>query len=265
MTKCGMAAPNFLGGSISPDVEWQLSEVAVAKALSSDVSWKVLTLLMINELGEQEISKRLGIPTRLVKLHMAKLVQVGIVTEQEKTIHSGKVIRTYRISGTAKSIGFPPRNYLYFSEALINSLRKSLGEDSARMLLRDMGIRIGEDVAQALVSRTKLTTWNPNTYAQHFVKWFLAETGFQPKVVRVGRGQVVYQERNCLFEDLAVKYPGLMCDVLDAAVHEGIDKLGGMKTIRLKCKGHGDAVCEYRVQWQTSIRGCKTKLKADCG
>jgi predicted ArsR family transcriptional regulator len=239
-----------------------MSEVAVAKALSSDVSWKILDLLTGKELGEREISRSLGIPSRLVRLYIAKLVQVGIATERERTLGSGRVIRTYRISGTPKSIGFPPRNYLYFSEALIRSLRSSLGEDAARVLLHDMGTRIGEDVAHTLASRTKLTTRDPSTYAQH-LSGFLAEMGFQPKVVRVGRDQVVYQEHNCLFEDLAAKYPALVCDVLDEAVHDGIDRLGRTQTTRLKCKGHGDAVCEYRVQWQASASEAKTKQKAN--
>jgi len=178
--------------------------VAVAKALSSDISWKILDLLTAKELGEREISRSLGIPPRLVRPHIVKLVQVGIVAEQEKTLRSGRVLRTYRVSGTARPIGFPPRNYLYLSEALINSLRSSLGQDGARVLLRDMGIRIGEEAAHALDSRTKLATTDPSTYAQHFVNGFLAEMGFQPKVVRVGRDHVIYQERNCLFEDAGV-------------------------------------------------------------
>jgi predicted ArsR family transcriptional regulator len=240
-----------------------LWEVAVAEALSSDVSWKILDLLMVKELGEREISRSLRIPTRLVRLYIAKLVQVGIATEQERTLRSGRVLRSYRVSGTAKSIGFPPRNYLYLSEALINGLRSSLGPDGARVLLRDVGIRIGEDVGHTLDSRTKLATKDPSTYAQHFVNGFLTEIGFQPKVVRVGRDHVVYQERNCLFEDLAVKCPGLVCDALDEAVHEGIDRLGGTKTTRLKCRGHGDPVCEYRVQWLASARKPKPKQKAN--
>jgi predicted ArsR family transcriptional regulator len=238
-----------------------LPEVAVAKALSSDVSWKILDLLTAKELGEREISRSLGIPLRVVRPHITKLVQVGIANEQEKTLHSGRVLRTYRVSGTAKYVGFPPRNYLYLSEALINCLRSSLGQDGARVLLRDIGIRIGEEVAHALDSRTKFATTDPDAYAQHFVNGFLAETGFQPKVVRLKRDHVVYQERNCLFEDLAVKYPRLVCDALDEGVHEGIDRLAGTKTMRLKCKGHGDAVCQYRVQWKAGARETKTKRK----
>lgn len=239
-----------------------LSEVAVAQALSSPISWKILNLLMANELEEREISKSLDIPARLVKLHISKLVQAGIVTERERLSRSARVMQTYRISGTGKSIGFPPRNYLYLTEALINSLRRSLGENGAKVLLRDVGIHMGEEVAETLTSRTKNTTWDPDTYAQHFINGFLTEMGFQPKVVSIGKDHVVYQERNCLFQELAVKYPGLICDILDETVHESINRslTGGGKTIHMKCKGHGDPVCEHRVQWQRSARRPKNKL-----
>jgi predicted ArsR family transcriptional regulator len=86
------------------------------------------------------------------------------------------------------------------------------------------------------------------------VSSFLGEMGFKPEVVKVGRESVLYQEQNCLFEDLATKYPGLVCDVLDEAVHEGVDKMSNTQTSRLKCKGHGDPVCEYLVKWRTTTQ-----------
>lgn len=155
---------------------------------------------------------------------------------------------------------FPYRNYMYLSESLINTLRVSLGEESSRMLLHDMGILMGEDVGKGLISRTDSTKWDPDTYAEHFVKGLLEELHFYPKMVGAGRNQIVYEERNCLFEDLALKYPGLMCDILDVAVHEGIDKaLGDMKTTRLACKGHGDPACRYRVAWPKNARSSRAK------
>ena len=228
-----------------------MSQVAVAKALSSEISWKILDLLMARELGEQEISNSLHIRIQVVKSHLNKLVQAGIVTAHEKTLRSGKVSRDFRLTGVGRSVGFPPRDYLLLSEALINSLRTSLGEDGARKLLGDMGNHIGENFAEMLIVRTKLAKWDPTTYAEIYVKGSLAEMGFYPKLVEAGRNHVVYEESNCLFQDLAVKYPGLVCDVLDEAVHEGIDrKLGASKTTRLKCRGHGDPVCRYRTDFR---------------
>jgi predicted ArsR family transcriptional regulator len=230
----------------------KMSGLAVAKALSQELGWKILDLLTYHELSLTEIRKSLGASGASVKVQLERLVDAGMVSFQEKTVGSRKGIRTYALTRVARSVGFPPRDYLYLSESMINSLRDSLGEDGARMLLKDIGVRIGEGAARALVSRTGLTKWDPHTYSKHFVAGILDEMGFQTEVVKLEKRCLVYHERNCLFEDLAVKYPGLVCDVLDRAVHEGIDRMAGTMTTRLKCRGHGDPVCEYSIKWDTS-------------
>lgn len=229
-----------------------MSGLAVAKALSQELGWKILDLLTYRELSLTEIRKSLGAPGASVKVQLERLVDAGMVSVQDRTVGSRKRMRIYALTRVARSVGFPPRDYLYLSESMINSLRDSLGEDGARMLLKDIGVRIGEGAAQALVSRTGLTKWDPPTYSKHFVTGILGEMGFQTEVVKLEKRCLVYHERNCLFEDLAVKYPGLVCDVLDRAVHEGIDRMAGTTTTRLKCRGHGDPVCEYSIKWDTS-------------
>jgi predicted ArsR family transcriptional regulator len=227
-----------------------MSELAVAKALSNELSWKILNLLIGKELSAGEIRKSLRVPVSSIRDPLRKLVDAGMVSERHRKLGSGNGVHAYRLTGVAKSVGFPPRNYLYLSEAMINSLRDSLGEDGAKTLLADIGLRIGEGAARSLVSRTGLTKWDPSTYSKHFVAGFLAEMGCHPEVVKLGTKRLVYHEHNCLFEDLATKYPGLVCDVLDEAVHEGLDKVAGTRTTRLRCRGHGDPVCEYSVQWR---------------
>jgi predicted ArsR family transcriptional regulator len=227
-----------------------LSRAVIAKALSSEASWKILELLVTRELEASEISKSLGIKYATVKRYLRKLIDSKAVNVREATSSSGRVRSVYRLAGTGVSIGFPPRNYMYLSEAMINGLRSSLGEDGARTLLYDIGLRIGEDLAHALNSRTKLTSWGPKAYVDYFVKGILQEMGTYPKVIRVGRRQAIYEQLNCPFQDLASKYPGFVCDILDEAVRKGMDrKLGGMETKVLKCKGHGDPACRFAVVW----------------
>jgi predicted ArsR family transcriptional regulator len=225
-----------------------MSELAVAKALSHELSWKILDLLSSRKLSLAELRKSLRVPTTALKVHLDRLVQAGIVTVEQSST-SRKRAPAYQLTRIAKSVGYPPRNYMYLSESMINSLRDSLGENGARTLLKDIGTRIGEGAARELVSRTGLTKWDPSTYSKHFVAGLLGDMGFQPEVVKLDRESIVYNERNCLFEDLAAKYPGLVCDVLDQAVHEGVDKMAGTQTTRLRCRGHGDSVCEYSVKW----------------
>jgi predicted ArsR family transcriptional regulator len=82
----------------------------------------------------------------------------------------------------------------------------------------------------------------------------LAGMKIYPRVVSVGRGKVVYEERNCLFQELASELPGLVCDVLDEGMHEGLDRKLGVKTTRESCKGHGDPVCRFCVTWKNARR-----------
>jgi predicted ArsR family transcriptional regulator len=231
-----------------------MSQIAVARALSDELTWKILDSLIGKKMSAKQIQKSLHAPASSVSRSLEKLIEAGMITAGDSAPSSRKNARTYALTGVAKNVGFPPRNYLYLSESIINSLRESLGEDGARTLLRDIGIRLGENVGRTLASRTKSTKWAPSTYANLLVSSFLGEMGFKPEVVKVGRESVLYQEQNCLFEDLAIKYPGLVCDVLDEAVHEGVDKMSNTQTSRLKCKGHGDPVCEYLVKWRTTTQ-----------
>ncbi len=231
-----------------------MSELTVARALSDELCWKILDSLMEKELRASQMQKSLQVSASKLNRSIEKLVDAGMISAGNRMSSSRKDAGTYRLTGVAKSVGFPPRDYMYLTESIINSLRESLGEDGARTLLRDMGVRLGESVGRSIVSRNKSTKWVPSTYANLLVNGLLGEMRFKPQVVKVGRESVVYQERNCLFEDLAIKYPGLVCDVLDEAVHEGIDKVTDTQTSRLKCKGHGDAVCEYSVKWRMTTR-----------
>lgn len=222
----------------------------MAKALSSEISWKILEILMRKELEEKEIISHVGFPPALVKLHLRKLIESGILVAKEKTLPNGKETTLYGLASTHKSIEVPPRNYLFLCDALINYLTVSLGDDAAKTVLRDMGIRIVEDIGHSLRSKTSFTEWAPRNYADVVIKGLLVDMQTYPKVIKVEEDRVIYQQKNCPFEELSVKYPTLMCDVLDEAVHEGLDKkLGGMKTVRLKCRAHGDPVCKFHVNW----------------
>jgi hypothetical protein len=127
------------------------------------------------------------------------------------------------------------------------------------MILRDIGLRIGGDIVRAMSSRFNVRDWTPRTYSEYFVNAVLAEMQTQPKILNVGKTKVVYEQLNCPFQELAASNPVLICDVLDEAVHKGVDSnLGASRTTRLKCKGHGDSTCRYLVQWRIGGRNART-------
>lgn len=230
-----------------------MSDTVIAEALSSDLSWRILDLLMDGESGELDVSEALGVRAASVRTLLGRLVEAGLVIGRRKTLPSGARSTVYSLAGS-RSVGFPPRNYEYLSRALIKSLVESLGEESARIVLHDMAERMGEELGDSFLSQGDGKQLSPSRYADQFVMHLLAGMKIYPRVVSVGRGKVVYEERNCLFQELASELPGLVCDVLDEGMHEGLDRKLGVKTTRESCKGHGDPVCRFCVTWKNARR-----------
>ncbi|MDG6905636.1 MAG: hypothetical protein JRN20_07625 [Nitrososphaerota archaeon] len=224
-----------------------MSAIPVAKALSSALSWKILDLLIDKNLGEHEIAKSLGTSLKIAKEKLAVLEMSGLVVCKEPSPGSTP---TYMLTRNARSVGFPPRGYQTLTESIIAKLVDSMGQEGARMILRDIGIRIGEELGRSLLSMSSSTKWTPDEYASRFVNKFLSDSGLYPHVRSVGKHDLIYEQSNCLFQELADKMPGLICDTLDEAVHEGIDSILGVRTERVQCKGHGDEKCVFCVKWK---------------
>jgi len=230
-----------------------LSEVAIAEALSSELGWRALDLLMNGEASMTQITEALGATEKSAKELLDRLVLAGLVTAHRRTLPSGRRYMAY-VLAEGRSVGYPPRDYQYLSRALIKSLVDSLGAESAKMVLKDMAVRMGEEVGESLLSQEGGKPLDPSGYAERVVMSFLAGMKVYPRVVSVGRKSVVYEERNCLFQELASELPYLVCDILDEGMHQGLDKKLGLKTTRESCKGHGDPVCRYCVTWPNSRR-----------
>jgi predicted ArsR family transcriptional regulator len=249
MTEGGGRLLRLLGGiPFKPKWGSLLSETLIAEALSSDLAWRALNLLMKGEASRAEVREALGVTERSAKELLDKLVLAGLVTVRRRALPSGRRHSTY-VLAERKDVGYPPRNYEYLSRALIKSLVGSLGEESAKMVLRDMSVRMGEEVGEMVLSQEGGKRPDPSGYAERVVMGFLAGMKVYPRVVRAGRRSVVYEERNCLFQELANELPHLVCDVLDEGVHEGLDRKLGVKTVRESCRGHGDSVCRFCVTW----------------
>jgi len=224
-----------------------LPDTVLARALSSEESWNILNLLVAKPLSGPQITKALGISTRSAKVHLTELVNAHLVDVVQEELPSGKGEFLYKVASAAHTLVFPPRNYEYLSEALISGLISSLGEKSARLVLRDIGVRLGEQMGQSLLTNTDSAKLTMKEYGELVVKRLLASERTYPRILSQKDSELVYEQLNCPFQELADKMPGLVCDVLDDSVHDGLDRALSVKTIRLACKAHGDATCRFSV------------------
>jgi predicted ArsR family transcriptional regulator len=224
-----------------------LPDTLLAKALSSEESWKILNLLVAKPLSGPQISRALGISARSAKAHLTELMNAHLLEAAQRELSSGKEDVVYKIASAARTLVFPPRNYEYLSEAIISGLVSSLGEKSARLVLRDIGLKLGEQMGHSLLANTDSTALTMKEYGELVVKHLLASERTYPRIVSQKDSELVYEQLNCPFQELADKMPGLVCDVLDESIHDGLDKALNVKSIRLGCKAHGDTTCRFRV------------------
>ncbi len=163
---------------------------------------------------------------------------------------TGPLGNSLQVAGTGSS---QMRNYILLSESLITGLVGSLGIQSGKMILRDVGVRTGESAAENLLMKGNFVR-DPESFAKIYVEGLLKDMGANPRLLKVGPSSVEFEQSRCPFVELADKFPALICDVLDEAVHEGIDRKSGLKTTRLACMGHGEPTCRFRTTWPAPPR-----------
>jgi len=234
-----------------------LSERKAFEALSSASRLEILKLLHKKPLSVEEIAELVNLKPITVRHHLHSLEDAGFIESYEErrgTVGRPKVY--YQIAKEPTIVGYPKRRYLTLSNFMIKTLQSYIGSKRASKLLRRVGKNMGESVIREIEFKHDVKEWSSKAFIDFFIKGYLEEVGAEPETVKTDKNRVVFRVHNCLFLELAVKMPEMMCDVLHDAFHEGISSaMGGKaKIIRLTCVGHGDAYCEHKCEWHASSR-----------
>ncbi len=231
-----------------------LKERKAYEALSSVSRLDILKLLHKKPLSVDEIAESVNLKPITIRHHLQSLEDSGFIESyQEKSGTVGRPKVYYRIAERPTIVGYPKRRYLTLSDVMIRTLQLLIGSKRAGRLLKRVGNNMGESVVKEIESRHAVKEWSPEAFANLFIKGYLEENGAEPEIVEIEKNLAVYRVHNCLFLELAVKMPEMMCDILHEAFHEGVSNaIGGkVKITRLTCKGHGDSYCEHRCEWNT--------------
>ena len=223
----------------------------VSKVLASSSRWKILELLAKGPKDIKGIVKETGIQPTAVRYHIQSLHRLGLVETFEEKGNIGRPRIYYKLAKKQISVGFPARNYILLATLLLEGVKQNIGADGAKKIIQMAGIKKGKEIVEELASKYSITHWTPQTFKSFYIDDYLTQIGVQPEVLKMSSDKVVFREHSCQFLELATKYPELICDVLDTAVHQGISEaLGGVKIVKTKCMGHGDDYCEYSVLWK---------------
>jgi len=230
-----------------------LIEAEAYRALSSKSRLEIIKLLYRKPMSVEEIAEKLGLQPITIRHHLQSLVEAGFIESSEERAGSvGRPKIYYKMVREPPLVSYPKRRYLILNNFIINTLRYVLGEDQAKKILRKAGQEMGENAAKRLESEHEIKEWSVKAYQEFFVKDYLEKMGSEPEIVEVNDKKIVYRLHNCLFFEMAVKMPEIMCDVLHESYHEGLTKpMGKNVTVdRLTCMSKGDPYCEHSCEWQ---------------
>jgi len=229
-----------------------LSEIQAYQALASKSRLEILKLLYKKPLSIEEISNMIDLQPITVRHHLQSLEEAGFIESYEERAGAiGRPKVYYRITKEPQIVGFPKRHYLTLSNFLITSMRALLGLDHTKKLLRKVGVEMGESTVKKLEMENEIKGWSLKDYEEFFINGYLKEAGAEPEIVEANEKKIVYRLHNCLFFELAVKMPEIMCEVLHESFHEGVSNAMGKKfrMSRMTCMGKGDPYCEHACEW----------------
>jgi len=229
-----------------------LIEAEAYRALSSKSRLDIIKLLYRKPMSVEEIAEKLGLQPITIRHHLQSLVEAGFIEASEERAGSvGRPKIYYKMVREPPLVSYPKRRYLMLNNFIINTMRYVLGEDQAKKILRKAGHEMGENTTKRLELEHEIKDWNVKTYQEFFVRGYLEKMGAEPEIAEVNDKKIVYRLHNCLFFEMAVKMPEIMCDVLHESFHEGLTKAMGknVAVTRLTCMSKGDPYCEHSCEW----------------
>ena len=190
---------------------------------------ELLKLLLRNKAGMtvDELSQQLEITRNAVRQHLASLESDGLITPGISRPSGGRPEQLYVLSDDGREIF--PRQYSWFAELVVDSIRDESGEDVLKERLDGMGKRIAD----------QLRSHTPPAANQHEqvakLAGIMQAMGYATGDAIVSEGDSIIEADNCVFHHLAMKNPdicrfdlAMMSGFTDSVIdHQECMALGG--------------------------------------
>ncbi len=228
----------------------------------------ILSQLSAQEKTVAELTEALGLHRLTVRYHLGFLLQNGLVEEvpPEKRGRVGRPAARYRASRQARLPGFPARHYEILAQVTMQTLVDEVGPEGAVERLQGQGRAFGKRMIEQVRAEGKVRRWTPETFRRAVLEGLFRDFGVESQVLGESKDGLHYRSFTCPFLEMAQQLPALVCDALDLGMHRGIDDaLGVVTTERRACMGHGDAYCEYQLQWRASRTARRSGERAKAG
>ena len=252
-----------IGAPPTPALKGRDTADRVFGALGSELRRQILGAVASQPKTVSAIARELGLRPASVRYHVSLLARHHLV-EEVRVLATGSAGRppvAYQAASHVAVPGFPVRHFDLLAGAALQTLVDAVGPEEATRRLREKGREVALVMAAAWDEQANPAEWTPEAFERVVLGRYFREFGIATQVISRGPDALGYRFFTCPFLELAERMPDLVCDSLDRGFHEGIDALlGGVRTERLECMGHGSPYCEYRMTWAAGTLGRVRKV-----
>jgi predicted ArsR family transcriptional regulator len=200
-------------------------------------------------LSAGEAAEMVGVHRTVARAHLQRLAELGLLRVMvRRGRKGGRPAKVYVASSEPLSAALPPRRYERLAGLLVGVLRQSArSEEAAIAAAAAVGWQCGRDEV-ARLSAAGAAGWEesgggPRLTPAAAQRW-LGDNGFRAKVTDGATVDVCV--RNCVFRELAVAEPLLIC-ALDRGVLRGLLAAPEDSVRELSSIAAGDECCRLQL------------------
>ena len=140
---------------------------------------------------------------------------------------------------------------MILSALLLDFLNQSMDKSRVAEVLSELGAKMCTETLEEVALSHNILKWTIENFEEFFVKETLELFGCAPEIVERSEKRIVVRLHNCIFSELSMKMPDLMCDIVHMQFFKSVGELmgSGVKVLHTSCIWHGDIYCEHVFEW----------------
>ncbi len=198
----------------------------------------------------QEVAHRFSLHPNVARMHLTKLVDLGLLAMEAEKGGRGRPGMLYSPSGQAVNLSYPTRDFQLLSELLSETIG-ALG-DAAKPVLEKVGRDFGRRLVHESIADAGLDPVESSPAAILQVSaQALDSHGLDLRVGSDGQRTLHLTLKSCGFKEVASKHPHLVCHLCHQIVQGVLETQAEIEGLHATgTLPHGDKCCTFEANYE---------------